>query len=84
LPKLERTIRKFGFARLRATGAANYRAIQLAVAITNAHQGLLKLEVSTGTTETTDFYVPTAPDAKREARTRRLNSVDITVSRISQ
>jgi hypothetical protein len=77
-------VRKFGSARLHATGAANYRALQLAVAFGKAHPQLIRFEVATETTETTDFYLPTTSDSKREAKKRQLNSVAITISRVSE
>jgi hypothetical protein len=77
-------IRKFRFATLRATVAANYRALKLAVALDKAHPHLLKFEVDTQTIERTDFYLPTVADSQRKAKMRQLNSVIIRISRITE
>jgi hypothetical protein len=79
---VERALRTFDHVTLHATGAANYRALKLAVALNKAHPGLLTQTVSTRTIETTDFYLPVTADAQREARPRLLNGVDIRIDRV--
>jgi hypothetical protein len=80
-PDAEQALRKYGSVTLHATGAAIYRALKFAVALDKAHPHLLTLTVSTRTIETTDYLLPLASGAQREARARCLNAVDILISR---
>lgn len=83
LSNLERGIRKNGFVVLHATGAANYKALKISVALMKSHPGLLKSEVTTRTLETTDFYLPAVAEAEPESKCRQVNCVDIRLSKIT-
>ena len=78
----ERKIRDSGAVVLRATGAANYKALKVAVMLTKAHPGVLKTSVETSTIETRDFLVPTSNKSEQEVRERNLNAVAVTVSKL--
>lgn len=77
----ERKIRDRGSVILRATGAANYKALKIAVNLTKAHPGILKTAVQTSTIETKDFLMPVSFKAEHQIKERNLNAVAITVSK---
>ncbi|KAK8891018.1 hypothetical protein M9Y10_028221 [Tritrichomonas musculus] len=78
---IEKRIHKFGFVDVHSLGAANYKALKLALLIVKAHPNELDTTVKTDTVETNDFVVPTTPDQQREVKHRELNSVHIHIFR---
>lgn len=81
IPTIEKRIHKFGFVDLHSLGAANYKALKLALLIVKAHPDELKTSVKTETIETNDFVVPLTPDQQRETKHRELNSVHVHIYR---
>lgn len=81
IPTIEKRLHKFGFVDLHSLGAANYKALKLALLVVKAHPDELRTSIKTDTVETNDFIVPTTPDQQRETKHRELNSVHIHIYR---
>jgi hypothetical protein len=79
----ERSLRHFHSVTFRSTGAANYRALKLAIALSKSHPKQLTFSVTTHTIETTDFYLPltsSSSSSVRDSRNRHLNGISILIS----
>jgi hypothetical protein len=81
---ISRAVREHGFATVHATGAANYKALKIVVALQKACSGSLNISLSTKTLAANDFYLPTTSEETEIIKARRLNGVDIRITRVAE
>lgn len=80
---IEKKIHKHGTVIIHSLGAANYKALKIALMVQKAHPGIIKSQITTDTVGTNDFYVPVHPTQQREVKHREMNAVTIVLSRES-
>lgn len=77
IPKIQKIIHKHHFVDLHSLGAANYKALKLALLIKKAYPKELETDIKTETVGTNDFFIPTTPDESQTIKHRDLNAVHI-------
>ena len=81
LPSIEKKIHKFNFVDIHSLGAANYKALKLALAVVKSHPNELDTEIKTETVGTNDFVLPVNESQTQETKHREINCVHIHIYR---